>query len=519
MMIKRIIFFVLCAITPFILNAQQGTLDTSFNQTGIFNLDTVFDYPNSSTEQIADIVEQSDGKLLVLGTSFSSSGFFEPIYCKLFRLNIDGTLDPAFGDGGIFSYSTYQYQENLFSKLYKIILLDDGNIFVVGKGRNIDSLEDETIIIKLNSSGILDETYGSGGVARFLGGEIKGSLFYDNSYYLYGSKNSDGFIIKIDANGAINYNFNGVGSLSQDIDGGYNDFQKIIVKSGKLLAFGIKENSNGQKYVTICKYDLDGNLDYSYGTLGITKSFLYDEYQSTINDLKVLDNGKYLLSVNGNFYQLTTYGNLDESFAPYGKKKNPLNERFSCMMFINENKIIMSSGVYNSNSNVDMSIKTVKLNLDLSLDTSFGTNGVSINNVYPNYKYEQYSEKIAQLSNGKIIVAGNFIKIPNTNVPSIKNQNYFVLRYNNSLESLSTQAIINDSDIIISPNPVKDILYIKSTEKIEKAEIYDLSGRLIKVEIGVVNNQINVSALKAGNYIIKLQTSDKKAIQTKFIKH
>ena len=96
------------------ISSQDGILDTSFSDDGKFFLNTVFNYPNNSTEYILDLLEQSDGKTVYLGNSYSSSGFFEPMYCNVFRLNANGTLDPSFGKGGIFQYSTDQYNTNLF---------------------------------------------------------------------------------------------------------------------------------------------------------------------------------------------------------------------------------------------------------------------------------------------------------------------------------------------------------------------------------------------------------------------
>jgi hypothetical protein len=71
-------------------------------------------------------------------------------------------------------------------------------------------------------------------------------------------------------------------------------------------------------------------------------------------------------------------------------------------------------------------------------------------------------------------------------------------------------------NISIYPNPVQDILYIKTSEEIIKAEIYDASGRILNTT-GVKTNSVNVAELAKGNYIIKLFTKDKTMIQ-KFIK-
>ncbi|WP_160138510.1 T9SS type A sorting domain-containing protein [Chryseobacterium sp. c4a] len=69
---------------------------------------------------------------------------------------------------------------------------------------------------------------------------------------------------------------------------------------------------------------------------------------------------------------------------------------------------------------------------------------------------------------------------------------------------------------IIYPNPVKDILNIKTKETINKIEIYDLAGRIINSK-NVKENSVNVSDLIKGSYLIKLFLKDKVFVQ-KFIK-
>ncbi|PIF44642.1 putative repeat protein (TIGR01451 family)/predicted secreted protein (Por secretion system target) [Chryseobacterium sp. 52] len=69
---------------------------------------------------------------------------------------------------------------------------------------------------------------------------------------------------------------------------------------------------------------------------------------------------------------------------------------------------------------------------------------------------------------------------------------------------------------VIYPNPVKDILYIKSKDEIIKAEIYDTAGRILNIR-GVKNNSVDVSDLAKGNYIIKVSAKNK-TLMLKFIK-
>ncbi|MGE8555351.1 MAG: DUF7619 domain-containing protein [Chryseobacterium jejuense] len=91
--------------------------------------------------------------------------------------------------------------------------------------------------------------------------------------------------------------------------------------------------------------------------------------------------------------------------------------------------------------------------------------------------------------------------------------------YTTSIEgTLGTSEISNEkkNTINIYPNPVKDILYIKSSNEVTKAEIYDTAGRVIN-SMGVKENTVNVSDLPKGNYLIKLFLKDKVSVQ-KFIK-
>lgn len=90
--------------------------------------------------------------------------------------------------------------------------------------------------------------------------------------------------------------------------------------------------------------------------------------------------------------------------------------------------------------------------------------------------------------------------------------------YTTSVEStLATYEIKNNKNVIsIYPNPVKDILYIESTNEVTKVEIYDTAGRVI-TSMGTKGNSVNVSHLPKGNYLIKLFLQDKISL-LKFIK-
>ncbi|SQA91983.1 Por secretion system C-terminal sorting domain [Chryseobacterium balustinum] len=75
---------------------------------------------------------------------------------------------------------------------------------------------------------------------------------------------------------------------------------------------------------------------------------------------------------------------------------------------------------------------------------------------------------------------------------------------------------VNQTDILIYPNPVKSVLNVKNISEKANYKIYSAAGRLVSSGL-IVNNKIDVSALISGVYVIDID--DKKGnAQRKFIK-
>ncbi len=71
--------------------------------------------------------------------------------------------------------------------------------------------------------------------------------------------------------------------------------------------------------------------------------------------------------------------------------------------------------------------------------------------------------------------------------------------------------IIENENITIFPNPINDIVKIKSKkEKLERIEITDITGKLVALyQINsLLNYQIDLSAQTNGIYILKIQTEN-----------
>lgn len=71
------------------------------------------------------------------------------------------------------------------------------------------------------------------------------------------------------------------------------------------------------------------------------------------------------------------------------------------------------------------------------------------------------------------------------------------------------------TETVIYPNPVSDVINIKTSDNVERVELYNMQGQLVKVEMNVEN--ISVRDLSNGVYMLKL-TTDKGSSMHKIIK-
>lgn len=72
-------------------------------------------------------------------------------------------------------------------------------------------------------------------------------------------------------------------------------------------------------------------------------------------------------------------------------------------------------------------------------------------------------------------------------------------------ELMGTNDIVANDKVVVYPNPVKDFINIKSSEKIESIGIYNLVGQKLQSE-QLKNNLLDVSYLAKGVYVLKIQT-------------
>ncbi len=95
------------------------------------------------------------------------------------------------------------------------------------------------------------------------------------------------------------------------------------------------------------------------------------------------------------------------------------------------------------------------------------------------------------------------------------------LTYEESFEITIKQATaikdINDETIKLYPNPVMDKLYIENTSQINRISVIDLSGKQV-ISLNYPDNEIDLSNLQKGIYLIQLETGNGDQVIRKIVK-
>ncbi|WBX99054.1 GEVED domain-containing protein [Chryseobacterium gambrini] len=118
-----------------------------------------------------------------------------------------------------------------------------------------------------------------------------------------------------------------------------------------------------------------------------------------------------------------------------------------------------------------------------------------------------YKYVVMRVAMGKDIIPVNCNSFPDGEVED----------YTVRISKLPVANSINQTDVMIYPNPVSSVLYVKNISKKANYKIYNSAGQLLSSGI-ILNNKIDVHNLINGLYVIDILDGDTISVQKKFIK-
>jgi uncharacterized delta-60 repeat protein len=143
----------------------DGTIDTSFGNNG-----RIVRTGESLSEAI-EVLVQPDGKIVAVSSIFPNGNFRD---LAVLRFNSDGSPDSSFGTGG----KVITAVSNLSDTPTAGVLQANGKIVVSGFSHDYTASNPDIfpILVRYNSDGALDRTFGIGGIARTPSGASHGDI-------------------------------------------------------------------------------------------------------------------------------------------------------------------------------------------------------------------------------------------------------------------------------------------------------------------------------------------------------
>ena len=385
--------------------AADGDLDTSFGGDGIVTTDI------GSDEDGQSVAIQSDGKIVVSG---GSGGDFAVV-----RYNTDGSLDTSFGIGGIVTTDIDSNNDTSMA----VAIQPDGKLVVAGSSSN--GSNKNFAVVRYNTDGSLDTSFDDDGIVTTDFGDTDGSgwglLFQSDGKILvtgefFNSLDQDFAVVRYNTDGSLDTSFGSGGIVTTDFgntdEGGWSS---AIQDDGKILVAG-SSTANTDTDFAIARYNTDGSLDTSFGSGGIVITDLGSDVD-VCDDVTIQDDGKIVAAGvfdynnDGHFavVRYNTDGSLDTSFGTGGLVTTDIGTGdWAYYVGIQADGKIIVTGDSHNGSNSDFAV--VRYNADGSLDTSFGQSGIVADSA--NSDESGYAGAIQ--ADGKIVIAGSSYNGSNT---------------------------------------------------------------------------------------------------------
>lgn len=354
----------------------DGTLDTAFGEAGKAVVDVGGHYDAAYSMAL-----QSDGKIIIAGTSNDASGYAD---FSLIRLGADGALDATFGTGGKAIIDIDGYDIG-----YSVALQSDGKIVLAGRSFNANP---NFSVIRLDSDGALDTSFSTGGKAVFdLSAADYGyalAIQADGKILIAGRSNGAGpaigfSIIRLSADGTMDASFNGDGkALIGAFDFGYSI---ALQADGKILVAGDSVDNHGASDFGIIRLNADGSLDTAFGTSGKTICGI-GSYDDNAQAIALQADGKILVAgytrnsgVDFAVIRLNVDGTLDDTFGTDAKTTIDIDgEDYAYSMALQgDGKIILAGNSVNASTNRS-NFSVVRLNANGTADATFADGAIDL---------------------------------------------------------------------------------------------------------------------------------------------
>lgn len=414
--ISSTVVVILWSATPSRVQAAAGDLDPSFGSGGKVTTDFL-----EGSDQANSLAIQPDGKIVAVGTTASNAtaGDF-----AVARYNKDGGLDSSFGAGGRLAMNFFGTGSP--DSASSVAIQSDGKIVIGGS----TSFSRSTFaLIRLNTDGSLDSTFGIGGKVStdflpFDSGINGIALQPDGKIVAAGfratfTQNSSNFALaRYNADGSLDATFGSGGKVTTDFLGLADVANAVAIQpDGKIIAVGYDNVTSFAQFLfdfALARYNSDGSLDSSFGSGGkVTTNFFgsYDEARAIVlqPDGKLVvagaaSNPRLNSFVDFGLVRYNSDGSLDATFGTNGKVITDFGSEFDdawALALQPDGRLVAAGGSEDSRERTDFAL--ARYNANGTLDATFGSGGRTRTDFSG---FDDFARAVDLQADGKIVAAG-----------------------------------------------------------------------------------------------------------------
>jgi uncharacterized delta-60 repeat protein len=397
--------FVLTPQTHVVTEAADSDLDPTFGPGGIVLTDF-----NGEFNGANGVAIQPDGKIVVVGSNFAPNGDF-----AVARYNPDGSLDAAFGTGGLV---LTDIGGGSIDQGRAVALQADGKIVAVGETTTEVSPSDQDwAVVRYNTDGTLDATFDGDGIVKTDFGSIifenatsvaiqaDGKIVAGGGAFEWGGPTQRNFgVARYNTDGSLDTTFDGDGRVITSFTDNFDVIADIAIQTdGRIVALGFANADFG-----FARYNTDGSLDASFGGTGaLVLDFAGNSDEGT--ELALQPDGKIVAvgrTVGADFAlaRLNTDGTVDPTFGTAGRVLTDFPTVFggpNAVALQADGKIVVTGPLHTPAVGTDVGV--ARYDASGALDATFGVAGLRMTDVAGSSDDPQ---DIAIQPDGKIVVVG-----------------------------------------------------------------------------------------------------------------
>jgi uncharacterized delta-60 repeat protein len=224
-----------------------GTLDDDFGTGGTFRIDS------AGSESAMALALAPDGKIVVAGATTANDNS-----AVVYRLNANGTVDDGFGQAGRFGIDEGGAEYPL-----ALVRQPDGRILVAGYTVRLGDNSADAFVYRLDANGTLDPAFGQGGRLRIddarANGAYAAALQPDGKILVAGfttvNDGIDAVVYRLNRDGSLDPVFDADGARAIDSGGGETADALAVQQDGRIVVAGASVSGLSQKAVV---YRLQG---------------------------------------------------------------------------------------------------------------------------------------------------------------------------------------------------------------------------------------------------------------------